>query len=42
VLITSPNSKTNRQYNGKNMTKGPTIIYTTLHRKLMIEQHEPH
>jgi len=23
-------------------TKGQTIIYKTLHRKLKIEQHEPH
>ena len=24
------------------MTKGQTIIYKTLHRKLKIDQHEPH
>jgi hypothetical protein len=42
----------NRQYNGqtrtdntmakRKMTKGQTMVYKTLHKKLMIEQHDPH
>ena len=28
--------------NKRKRTKGQTIIYKTLHRKLEIEQHEPH
>ena len=41
-------SKKNRQhmYNGQKKkdkrTKGQTTIYKTLHRKLKIEQHDPH
>ena len=36
-------SKKNKQHNGKNKTvKRKTTIYKTLHRKLMIEQHEHH
>ena len=32
-----------RQHNGqKKGTKGQTMMYKTLHRKLKIEQHEPH
>jgi hypothetical protein len=32
-----------RTANGeKENTKGQTIIYKTLHRKLRMEQHEPH
>ena len=35
--------KKERQYNGqKKGTKRQTMIYKTLHRKLKIEQHEPH
>jgi len=36
--------KKNRQHNGqkKEKTKKQTTIYKTLHRKLKIEQHEPH
>ena len=34
-------SKNDRQYNGQKK-KGQTTIYKTLHRKLMITQHEPH
>jgi len=26
----------------RQMTKGQTMIYKTLHKKLKIEQHEPH
>ena len=36
-----PNEK-DRQHNGQKMTKGQTTIYKALHRKLKIEQHEPH
>jgi hypothetical protein len=32
-------SKKGRQYNGQ---KGQTMTHTTLHRKLKIEQHDPH
>jgi hypothetical protein len=42
----------NRQYNGqtrtdntmakRKMTKGQTMVYKTLHKKLMIEQHDIH
>jgi hypothetical protein len=36
-------SKKDRQYNGqKKKTKGQTMIYKTLYRKLKIKQHEPH
>ena len=31
-----------RQYNGQKIDEGQTVIYETLHRKLKIEQHEPH
>jgi hypothetical protein len=31
-----------RQYNGKKRQKGQTITHKSLHRKLKIEQHEPH
>ena len=35
--------KKERQYNGqKKGTTRQTMIYKTLHRKLKIEQHEPH
>ena len=34
-------SKKNRQYNDQEK-KGQTTIYKTPHRKLKIEQHEPH
>ena len=35
-------SKKDGQYNGKiKGTKGQTMIYKILHRKLKIEQHEP-
>jgi len=27
---------------GKEKTKGEIMIYKTLHRKLKVEQHEPH
>jgi hypothetical protein len=33
-------SKKDRQHNGQQ--KKDRRIYTTLHKKLMIEQHEPH
>jgi hypothetical protein len=37
------NCKTDRQYNGKNKKDERTnTIYKTLHRKLKIEEHEPH
>jgi hypothetical protein len=38
-IIRSRKSNKDRQYNGKK-TKGKTIIYKTLHRKLNIEQQE--
>jgi hypothetical protein len=34
--------KTERQYNGQKKGTRQTMIYKTLHRKLKIEQHEPH
>ena len=40
-VIRSRKSK-NKQYNGqKKRTKGQTMIYKTLHRKLKIEKHQP-
>ena len=43
-LIRSDKSKKDSQHNGqkKQRTKGQTTICTTLHRKVMIEQNEPH
>ena len=42
-ITRSPKSQKNRQHNGqiKNDEKDKQI-YKTLHRKLKIEQHEPH
>jgi hypothetical protein len=42
-IIINHKSK-DRQYNGKKKkkTKGQTLIYKNLHRKLKIEEHEPH
>ena len=31
-----------KQYNGQRVTKGQTMNYKTLHRKLKIEPHESH
>ena len=52
VVIRSHISNKNRQYNGqtrtdntmakRKMTKGQTMVYKTLHKKLMIEQHDIH
>jgi hypothetical protein len=42
-VIRMSKSKTDSQHNGqKKRTKEQTTIYKTLHRKLKIEQHEPH
>jgi len=43
-VVRGRKSKTGRQHNGqkRKSTKGQTTIYKTLHRKLRIEQHEPH
>jgi len=43
-LIRSRKSKKDRQHNGQRKQKdtGKITIYKTLHRKLMIEKHEPH
>jgi len=40
-VIRSRKSKKDWQYNDQKK-KRQTIIYKTLHRKLKIEQHEPH
>ena len=43
VVIRNRKLKKNRHYNDKKTkTKGQATIYKTLHRKLKIEQHEPH
>ena len=43
VVIRSCKTKKDRQHNGqRKRTKEQTTIYKTLHRKLKIEQHEPH
>ena len=36
------NKSKDRQHNDHKRIKGQTTIYKTLHRKLKIEQHEPH
>ena len=42
-VIRSRKLKMNTQHNGqKKKNKGQTTIYKTLHRKLNIDQHEPH
>ena len=42
-ITRSPKSQKNRQYNGQNKKdEKDKQIYKTLHRKLKIEQHEPH
>ena len=41
-IFRTPDSK-DRQYNDqRKKTKGQTMIYKAIHRKLKIEQHEPH
>jgi hypothetical protein len=40
--IRSCKSKEDRQCNAQQRTMGHTMIYKTLHRKLKIEQHDPH
>ena len=44
-MISSRISKKDGQYNGqeekRQKTKGPTMIYKTLHEKLNVEQNEP-
>ena len=43
MVIRSRKSKKDSEYNGqKKKDKGQTIMYKTLHRKLKIEQREPH
>ena len=42
-ITRSPKSQKNRQHNGQNKKdEKDKQIYKTLHRKLKIEQHEPH
>ena len=38
----STNRRTNSTMDKRKKTKGQTMIYNTLHRKLKIEQHETH
>jgi len=40
-IIRIRKSKKDRQHNGQTK-KEQTMIYKTIHRKLKIEQHEPH
>jgi hypothetical protein len=40
-IIRSRKSKMERDYNCKERTKGQTVIYTTLHRKLKTEHLQP-
>ena len=40
MVIRSGKSKQDRKYNDQK-TKGQTMFYKTLHRKLKIEKHEP-
>jgi hypothetical protein len=43
LVIISRKSKISWQYNGqKKKDKGQTMMYKTLHRKLSIQQREPH
>jgi len=42
VIIVRKPKRTDKTMSKRKMIKGQTTIYKTLHRKLKIEQHEPH